>query len=464
MMIKRDIYRHRCRIYTPFIALLVLAFASCVWSAWQIEYTDEYLNMLSNQGEPLPPKRFGHFATRQEIIDAMEKWGREEDIDPWRIMHPAPGGFDEPGASSSGTGTQTEEKAWGEDGYGIPFYNIIKNIQQKNLERRMEKARELNQKGNDEYGKKNWAGAIKYYKEALKSSPDDPVILENLKKAEEQEKLQSLVTKGVNEYNVGNYESSVKYLQEALRIRPGDASIKEWLENVNIMIKSEEDSRIYHENAKRRKEQEIKAQQKFEAEQKKKTQEAETELTDIQAESLSFLGKPSGTESSTAKDIPSNRFSPGNLQQVHVPVPSTYPLVAKGEMDRDSPPIIKLPAEAYRIIGFVEQNIKEAPLKFGETVVTALGGGSQLGIIKIAKGLSDEAVGSIRTAVDVMERGYPESETVSLIKGSESRSMKIFVDSFSGFPTPISQEEQKELEVSGRKWFNWLTEPLGGSR
>ncbi len=460
-MIKKAFHACKGGIFLPVAVLLLVISASCAWSAWQIEYTDEYLNMLRNQGEPLPPKRFGNFATKQEIIDAMEQWGREQDVDPWRIMHPAPGGFDEPGASS-GAGTVTEEKAWGEDGYGIPFYNIIKNLQQKSLERRMEKARELNLKGNEEYNKKNWSGAIKYYKEALKSSPDDTVILENLRKAEEMEKLQAFMASGMVEYNKGNYESAVKHFEQALKGRPDNASIKEWLESAKIMLQSEKDSKLYFEERERqRKKRELEARQKFETEQKEKVK-AESAFAEMQAESLDFLGKPSGAVSSK-ETIPEGKTQSASLQQVYVPVPPSFPVATTGKIERDSPPVIKLPPEAYKIIGFVGQNIKKMPQKFAETVITVLGGGSQLGIIKITKGLSDEAGRSMQSAVEIIGKGYPESETESLIKGSEFRAMKVYVESFSPVPVPFSREEQQEMEINGRKWFNWLTSPFGGN-
>jgi hypothetical protein len=182
----------------------------------------------------------------------------------------------------------------------------------------------------------------------------------------------------------------------------------------------------------------------------------------MQAESLDFLGKPSGAVSSK-ETIPEGKTQSASLQQVYVPVPPSFPVATTGKIERDSPPVIKLPPEAYKIIGFVGQNIEKMPQKFAETVITVLGGGSQLGIIKITKGLSDEAGRSMQSAVEIIGKGYPESETESLIKGSEFRAMKVYVESFSPVPVPFSREEQQEMEINGRKWFNWLTSPFGGN-
>lgn len=459
-------YFHTCmrRIIFLLTLLLMLIIPSFAWPAWQIEYTDEYLDMLRNQGEQLPPKRFGHFATRKEIEDAMEEWGREEGVDPWWIMHPAPGGFDEPGTSSSGGGMETEEKVWGEDGYGIPFYNIIKNIRQKSLDRRMEKARELNLKGNEEYDKKNWTEAIKLYREALESSPDDPVILENLRKAGEMEKLHAIINNGMDEYNRGDYGSAVKYFEEALKARPGNESLKEWLNSARLMLQSEIDSKRYFENARHQREKELEDRRKSETEQKRKAREAESALNDIQAESFGFLGKPSGATSSQEEADQQFKMQITNLQKVRVPVPPSFPVLTTDTIERDSSPVIELPPEVYQIIGFIGHNIKNAPVKLAEAVISAVDGDSHLGLIKIAKGLSDEAGRSMQSAVEVIGKGYPDSETESLIKGSETRAMKIYIESFSPVPAPFTEEEQQEMEINGRKWFNWMTGPLGENR
>ncbi len=185
---------------------------------------------------------------------------------------------------------------------------------------------------------------------------------------------------------------------------------------------------------------------------------AEGELPGIQPESLAFLGKSSGDKT------PDSGIYPQDMKQIRVPVPPSFPVSATDTITRESQPVIEFSAETYRIIGFVGKSIKEAPLKFGEIVISALGFDNHLGILKLAKGLSDEAGRSMQNAVEIIGKGYPENETVRLIKGSESRAMKIFVDSFSDIPTPFSEEEKNELEINGRKWFNWLTVPRGEAR
>ncbi|MCF7974542.1 MAG: hypothetical protein K9N55_12045, partial [Phycisphaerae bacterium] len=223
---------------------------------------------------------------------------------------------------------------------------------------------------------------------------------------------------------------------------------------VEIMIASEKSSRMSQEKAARERDVENAARERREAEQRKQFAEKNAALTDLQSAALDFLGKPAGAEEDS--------ISGQTLGQFHMPLPPSFPMSTSPTLDRDASPLIELPPLVYQVIGLAGQNIKEAPLKLGEAVITALGYGSQLSVIKITKGLSDEAGRSMQNAVDLIGRGYPEAETVNQIKGSEFRAMKIYVDSFSSLPTPLSEEEQQALEINGRRWFNWLTQQQEG--
>jgi len=433
--------------------IIVLMLTPCAWSAWEIEYSDTLVEEMARAGSPIS-KRVGYFSTKQECLAAIDQAVAQSGDPTLRLhMYPAPGGYDE--VTTDGDGG-SEERVWGQDGYGVPFYNIVRNVRQRALERRIEKARELNLKGNEQFSKGNWSEAIKLYSEALKVTPDDPVIQQNLKNAEAKDKCQSLNRKGIQEYQNGNWQAAANYFREALKASPGSSVIQQNLKEAEFWIASEESTRVYLENAARQRETEKAAREKREAEQRRQLADTDAAFADLQTDAHSFLGKPAGTAA--------NSTTERALGQVRVPVPPSFPVSSTTAIERDSSPVMELPPAAYQIIGLICKGIKKVPQKLGETVITALGGGSQLGVIKIAKGLSDEAGRSMQSAVDLIGRGYPEAETVDLIKGSESRAMKIYIDSFSSVPMPPSEEEKQEMEINGRKWFKWLTRPIGGSR
>ncbi|GEM_PF-3156177 len=443
--------------------IIVLIVTSCAWSAWQIEYSDTLVEEMARAGAPIS-KRVGYFATKQECLDAIDEAVARSGDPTLRLhMYPAPGGYDEAGASSGGQ-AGTQEPVWGQDGYGIPFYNMIKNIRQQAAERRAGKARDLNLKGNEQYSKGNWSEAIRLYREALKVTPDDPVIQQNLKNAEAQEKARALNRKGIDAYHYRNWAEAARYFREALQATPNDPVIQQNLKEAQFWLNSEEETRVFLQKAARERKIAEAARETREAEQRKRLAQTDAAFADLQADALGFLGKPGGPAASGSADAAAISTAGQTLGQVHVPVPPSFPSSTGATIERDSSPIVELSPETYKIIGLIGKNIKEAPQKLGEAVITALGGGSQLGVIKIAKGLSDEAGRSMQSAVDVIGRGYPQAETEDLIKGSESRAMKISINSFSIIPLPPSQEEQQEMETNGRKWFKWLTQPIGGSR
>jgi len=437
---------------------------SCAWPAWEIEYSDGLVEAMRRAGAPIS-KRVGRFATRQDCLAAIdEAVARSGDPTLRMNMYPAPGGYDEPGGSASGGSEGTPEPVWGENGYGIPFYHVIRGIQERAAERRSQRARDLNLKGNEQYGKGNWTAAIQYYQEALKVAPEDPVIRQNLKNAQAKEKAYSLNRKGLDAYQYRNWAESVRHFREALQATPGDPTILKNLKEAQFWLDSEADTRAFLQQAARERKIAEAARETREAEQRRRLAQTDAAFADLQADALGLLGKPEEGMAAGSDDPATIAAAGPTLGQVRVPVPPSFSIRATTAIEGDSSAAMELPPTAYRIIGLIGQGIQNAPRKLGETLITALGGGSQLGVIKVAKGLSDEAGRSMQNAVDLIGRGYPEAETINQIRGSESRAMKIYIDSFSDIPLPPSEQEKQEMERNGRKWFRWATQPMGGSR
>jgi len=431
------------------VPIIVLVMTPCAWSAWEIEYSDGLVEAMARAGHPIS-KRVGRFATKQECLAAIDEAVAQSGDPTLRLnMYPAPGGYDETGASSSGGGGGTQEPVWGQDGYGIPFYNMIRNAQQRAADRRMQNAWGLNNKGIEQAAKGNWTAAAQFYREALKIAPNDPVIQQNLKNAEAREKARSLNLQGIAASQNLDWAAAAGYFREALQATPDDPVLQRNLKQMEDILAGEKQSRIDLQNATRERKIAEAAREKRDAEQRRRLAQQNAAFADLQADAGSFLGRPAAG---------------ATTGQPRVPLPPDFPVSKTTAIEKDSSPILELSPETYQIIGLIGKNIKEAPAKFGEAVVSALGYERQLGVLKIAKGLSDEAGRSMQNAVDLIGRGYPEAETIDQIKGSESRAMRIYVDSFSSIPLPPSEEEQQEMEINGRKWFKWVTQPGGGSR
>jgi hypothetical protein len=240
--------------------------------------------------------------------------------------------------------------------------------------------------------------------------------------------------------------------------------IQKNLKKAEFWLSSEEKTKVFLREAARERKIAEAARETQEAEQRRRLARTDAAFADLHADALGFLGKPGESAASASTGAATSTTVEPTLGQVCVPVPPSFPLNSATAIERDSPPVMELPPTVYQIIGLIGQGIKKVPQKLGETVITALGGGSELGVIKVAKGLSDEAGRSMQSAVDLIGRGYPEAETINQIKGSEFRAMKVCVSSFSSVPVPPSEEERQEMEINGRKWFMWLTRPLGGSQ
>jgi hypothetical protein len=153
----------------------------------------------------------------------------------------------------------------------------------------------------------------------------------------------------------------------------------------------------------------------------------------------------------------------GGAKKLSIPVPAIPPGRFKPGDDlsesEGAAPFSKLyiSPEAFAILGLIGKNIKEAPSKFGEMVIAAVGADSYLSVVKLNKGLREEAERSINKAVDLGRRGWPEEETREFVNGAETRNMKIFIDNMSSIPTP---EDDKELEADGRRWFSWAAKKI----
>jgi len=435
----------------------------CAWSAWEIEYSDGLVEAMAQAGHPIS-KRVGRFATKQECLAAIDEAVAQSGDPTLRLnMYPAPGGYDETGGSSSGGGGGTREPVWGQDGYGIPFYNLIRTAQQRAAERRRQNAWGLNNKGIEQAAKGNWTAAAQFYREALKIAPDDPVIQQNLKNAEAREKARLLNLQGIAASQNLDWAAAARHFRAALQATPDDPVIQRNLKQMEGILASEEQSRINRQHATRERQIAEAARQKREAEQKKHLAQQNAALADLQADAGSFLGRPAGAGTSASAGGPDPATGP-TAGPPRVPLPPDFPVSKTAAIEKDSSPVLELSPETYQIIGLIGKNIKEAPAKFGEAVISALGYERQLGVLKIAQGLSDEAGRSMQNAVDLIGRGYPEAETMDQIKGSESRALKIYIGSFSNIPLPPSEEEKQEMEINGRKWFQWVSQPMGGSR
>ena len=113
-------------------------------------------------------------------------------------------------------------------------------------------ASNLNKAGNQAYKEANWERAVEYYKKALKSSPDDKIIKQNLLNAQralanknyKKKNAASLNKKGNLAYKLNDWKKAVDYYQKALKNSPDDKVIKQNLlhaqknlEQKNIAIK-----------------------------------------------------------------------------------------------------------------------------------------------------------------------------------------------------------------------------------
>ncbi len=126
---------------------------------------------------------------------------------------------------------------------------------------RKREALKLNEKGNQAYRTENWKEAIDYYRKALKKSPYDSVIRQNLtnalaeednriredniikrEKEDRQREVVKLKEKGNQAYSAGNWKAAIDYYKKVLKESPNDSVIRQNLTNAkNALV--EEDAR-----------------------------------------------------------------------------------------------------------------------------------------------------------------------------------------------------------------------------
>ena len=110
---------------------------------------------------------------------------------------------------------------------------------------KMKEASNLNSKGNQAYRYRNWKQAVDYYTNALKHSPNDQVIRQNLINArkalakDQKRNAYNLNKQGNQAYYSKNWKQAVNYYQNALRNSPNDRVIRQNLINAQNALKNE---------------------------------------------------------------------------------------------------------------------------------------------------------------------------------------------------------------------------------
>lgn len=176
------------------------------------------------------------------------------------------------------------------------------------------------------------------------------------------------------------------------------------------------------------------------------------------------LGAASSASGSASARSRIDTTALGNLVlrtvQVPVPLPGAGGWRGGDRLPEDDEPIVRLwlSPQAAALLGTIGRSIRNAPVKFGEVVIGALGGEAYLNILKVNKALADDAVASTDEALGLIRRGYPEPETARFLRDREMRSLRVVVGNISDIPMP---EDEAALEADGRRWFRWLTRGRG---
>jgi tetratricopeptide (TPR) repeat protein len=125
-------------------------------------------------------------------------------------------------------------------------------------------ASSLNKKGNQAYKSKNWKQAVSYYKNALKNSPNNRVIKQNLiyaqkalsKEYTKKRNASALNKKGNLAYNSKNWKQAIDYYKKALKNSPNNRVIKQNLRYAkNALAKQAQKKKLAAEQRKKIKEQ-----------------------------------------------------------------------------------------------------------------------------------------------------------------------------------------------------------------
>lgn len=110
---------------------------------------------------------------------------------------------------------------------------------------KMKEASNLNVKGNRAYKKRNWNQAVNYYRNALRNSPNDNVIRQNLLNAQkalakdQKKNAYSLNKQGNKAYHAKDWKRAVNYYKNALKNSPNDRVIRQNLINAQNALKNE---------------------------------------------------------------------------------------------------------------------------------------------------------------------------------------------------------------------------------
>lgn len=160
-------------------------------------------------------------------------------------------------------------------------------------------------------------------------------------------------------------------------------------------------------------------------------------------------------------------FGP-HIRTISVPVPQSSDITYYNdrEIKSNRSPVISLSSRTYVVIGTIGKCIKDIPAKVGEFILTYAGrrvgisdAEDYLSIIKLNKGLADDATSQMQSALNIIQRGYPEPETNEFLNSSQNRGLRVFVDSMSDVPSHaiiLSPTDEEELEREGRSYFKWL--------
>ncbi len=165
-------------------------------------------------------------------------------------------------------------------------------------------------------------------------------------------------------------------------------------------------------------------------------------------------------------------FGP-HIRTIHVPLPA----IADADFQRGSEirsnlrPVFSVSPRTFVVIGTIGKCVKEVPQKVGEVVLTYLAGraGVQnseeyLSILSINKGMADDAVSQLRTAMDLIAGNFPEPATGDFLSSSGNRGLKVLISNMSSYPSDgivLSPVDEEELAREGRSYWNKVT---GGRR
>jgi hypothetical protein len=157
------------------------------------------------------------------------------------------------------------------------------------------------------------------------------------------------------------------------------------------------------------------------------------------------------------------------IRTVHVPLPkpSEMNFQREAEISSRRSPVITLSPGTYAVLGSIGKTLKDVPQKIGEAVLTYAGGRAgvanseeYLSILNVNKGMADDAVSQMQTAVRLMGRGYPEPETTEFLNSSSSRGLRVLVSNLSDVPEHaivLAPADEEELEREGRGFWEWAT-------